>query len=429
MRKIVLVLYFGLCALVIEAQNSEQLKPRLLISTDIGGTDPDDNQSMIHFFMYSNLFQVEGLISSPSYGEGSKQEIFRMIHIYEKDYHKLHKYKADFPSPNYLRSITKQGRRGRMPYVGYSSSTEGSEWIVQCAQKESNRPLWVLVWGGLDDLAQALYDAPEIATKIKVYWIGGPNKKWSANSYAYIVSHVPQLWFIENNSSYYGFFSNQNELDSIQSYFSDKDFFLGAGNLGADFKNYYKGEIKMGDTPSLLYLMHGEPDNPLSDSWGGSFTKINHSSRYVFTSVTSITDTVASCSVIEFRLQGPVLNIPSDSICFQMEVPFKDSVQYFPGYYIGKGVYSVRYVPKKAETLSYRFVSGFKELNAKGAFVVSNLWPGEKKSSDYVLGNNWYSDKPDKDLYFGKIQGGFTIYKWREAVLSDWKTRLDWLRE
>lgn len=429
MSKNVFILSLFMLAIIATAQNTELFQPRLLISTDIGGTDPDDNQSMIHFLMYSNQFQVEGLVSSPSYGNGSKQEIFRMIDIYAKDYPQLLKHKSNFPTPDYLRSITKQGRRGRMPHIGYSSPTEGSDWIVQCAKKESTQPLWILVWGGLDDLAQALHDAPEIATKIKVYWIGGPNKKWSANSYAYIVSNFPQLWFIENNSSYYGFFSNKNELDSINSYFTDKDFFLGAGNLASDFKNYYKGEIKMGDTPSLLYMMHGDSNNPLSESWGGSFTKISYSSRYIFTSSTSIEDTVASCSLIEFKLKGPILNISSDSICFYMDVPFKDSVQRFPGYYIGNGVYSLRYVPKKAETLSYSFVSGIKELNAKGEFVVANFWPGKKSPSDYILGNNWYSDKPDKELYYGKIQGGLTVNKWREDVLRDWKIRLDWMRE
>ena len=27
--------------------------PRVVVSTDIGGTDPDDNQSMLHLLMYS----------------------------------------------------------------------------------------------------------------------------------------------------------------------------------------------------------------------------------------------------------------------------------------------------------------------------------------------------------------------------------------
>lgn len=32
--------------------------------------------------------------------------------------------------------------------------------------------------------------------------------------------------------------------------------------MGADFINYYKGRVKMGDTPSLLYMMDGNPDDP-----------------------------------------------------------------------------------------------------------------------------------------------------------------------
>lgn len=46
-------------------------KPRVLISTDIGGTDPDDNQSMAHLLMNSDRFDLEGLVSS-SFGTGSK---------------------------------------------------------------------------------------------------------------------------------------------------------------------------------------------------------------------------------------------------------------------------------------------------------------------------------------------------------------------
>ncbi|MFR5760100.1 MAG: nucleoside hydrolase-like domain-containing protein [Bacteroides cellulosilyticus] len=45
------------------------------------------------------------------------------------------------------------------------TATEGSDWIIKCARKESTRPLWILVWGGLDDLAQALHDAPTFKIK------------------------------------------------------------------------------------------------------------------------------------------------------------------------------------------------------------------------------------------------------------------------
>ena len=49
-------------------------RPRVIVSTDIGGTDPDDFQSMVHFLLYADMFDVEGLISSP-YGPGRREHI------------------------------------------------------------------------------------------------------------------------------------------------------------------------------------------------------------------------------------------------------------------------------------------------------------------------------------------------------------------
>ena len=193
-------------------------RPRVLISTDIGGTDPDDNQSMVHLMMYSDLFNLEGLVSSPSFGSGSKEEILRMISLYEKDYPKLKKKDPMLMSPDALRALAKQGRKGLMPFKGYAESTEGSEWIIQCARRQSDQPLWVLVWGTLEDVAQALHDAPDIESKIRVYWIGGPNKKWGANSYAYIAKNHPNLWMIENNATYRGFITDNDKMELIEQY-------------------------------------------------------------------------------------------------------------------------------------------------------------------------------------------------------------------
>jgi hypothetical protein len=413
----------------IDAQKPVPVKPRILVSTDIGGTDPDDNQSMAHLLMYSDKFTIEGLVSSPSYGKGSKEEILRMIDLYEKDLPKLQKHQKGFSTPDYLRSITKQGRHGNAPYVGYTTATEGSDWIIKCAKKKSTQPLWVLGWGGLEDLAQALHDAPDIQDNIRVYWIGGPNKKWSANSYAYIAKNFPALWIIEDNSSYYGFFSNNNTLDSVKnSDYYDKHI-LGAGNLGKDFKNYYNGEVKMGDTPSLLYMMDGDPNNPMRESWGGSFEKCNHSSRVVFDRRTNITDTVAFCTVVEFNLKGPEINIPADSVCFWMETTYKNTVQKWAGYYLGGRQYGLKYVPKQAEILSYQFTSDIPGFPVQqGKLVIENRWPGKSHSTDYKLGANWYTDKADPLLYDGKIQGGKTVSKWRKDVLLNWAKRWEWLK-
>ena len=426
-----LLLIFTLCIYSggLIAQQPIPRKPRILVSTDIGGTDPDDNQSMAHLLMYSEMFNIEGLVSSPSYGNGSKQEILRMINLYEKDLFKLQKHKNGFPTPGYLRSITKQGRKGNAPYLGYTTATEGSNWIIKCAKKKSDQPLWVLGWGGLEDLAQALHDAPEIQSKIKVYWIGGPNKKWSANSYAYIAENFPNLWFIEVNSSYYGFFSNNNAIDSVKSSDYYEKHIQGAGYLGKDFKSYYNGDVKMGDTPSLLYMMDGDPNNPKRESWGGSFEQIPYSPHVVFNRITNVTDTVAFCSVVEFHLQGLQINIPADSVCFWMETTYKNNVQKWAGYYVGNGQYALKYVPKQAETVSYKFTSNMRDFPVQeGTLVVVNQWPGKSHITDYKLGTNWYTDKADPMLYDGKIQGGQTILKWRTRILLDWAKRWAWLK-
>jgi hypothetical protein len=429
MNKLTLIFSISICSIALIAQHPVPVKPRIIISTDIGGTDPDDCQSMIHFLMYSNMFETEGLISSPSYGYGTKQIILDMITLYEKDLPNLKQHLKDYSSPDALRAVCKQGRQGAAPFIGYTTATEGSNWIIKCAKKESDQPLWVLVWGGLDDLAQALHDDPEIQSKIKVYWIGGPNKKWSTNSYAYIAENFPNLWFIEANASYRGFFSDNSVPDSLKNNNYYDQYIRGAGYLGKDFRNYYKGNIKMGDTPSLLYVMDGDPNNPLRDSWGGSFEKLNHSPRIIFNRNTTIADTVSVYSIVEFHIEGPKINIPPDSACFTMAVHAGIGEQKWAGFYLGDGKYAIRYAPKQTETLTYKITSsilGFPEQS--GQLVVDNFWPGNLRSSDYMLGTNWYTDRTDPKLFDHKWQGGKTVLKWRSEALLDWAKRWAWLQ-
>jgi hypothetical protein len=61
------------------------LRQRVLVSSDIGGTDPDDFQSMVHFLLYADMFDIEGLISSP-YGPGRREHILEVTDRYAADY-------------------------------------------------------------------------------------------------------------------------------------------------------------------------------------------------------------------------------------------------------------------------------------------------------------------------------------------------------
>lgn len=412
-----------LCIYIPEVQ--AQQKPRIIVSTDIGGTDPDDNQSMIHLMMYSDLFQIEGLISSP-FGKGRKKDLLDMIDLYEKDFPKLKKHNSKLKRPDELRAVCKQGETEAAPYSGFRKNNEGSDWIIKCAKKKSKQPLWVLVWGGIEDVAQALHDAPEIEKNIRVFWIGGPNKKWSINAYSYIVEHHPNLWMIESNATYRGWFmEDENAPKNMHDAAFYENFIKGRGVMGADFINYYKGHIKMGDTPSLAYLMKGNPDNPMGESWGGKYTPIAYSSRHTFERNTTKLDSFPAYGVVEWRFKGPNITIPADSSCFTLEV----QKQEWPGYYLGNGIYRVRYSSKKPETSSYIIHSKIKELNGqKGEYTSTAPWPSKPNKDDYKVGKNWFGDLPNFEYFLEGQQGARTISKYRSEYLSDWAKRWNWLK-
>jgi len=246
---------------------------RVIVLSDIGGTDNDDFQSMVHFLAYSDVFDVEGLVSSP-WGPGRKTHIIEVINEYEKDYPNLKTYSSNYPTPDALRAIAKQGAINSATSPGYSTSTEGSNWIVQCARRDDPRPLYILIWGGLDDLPQALHDAPDIVSKLRVYWIGGPNKKYSGPAYSYLTATFKNLWFIENNTTYRGMFNGGNQSGDLSNSSFVSTHVRGHGALG----NYFyakRSDLKAGDTPSVLWALNNNVTDPSKPGWGGAFVRMS----------------------------------------------------------------------------------------------------------------------------------------------------------
>ena len=220
------------------------------------------------------------------------------------------------------------------------------------------------------------------------------------------------------------FIGNNKIVDKFNSLYYN-ECIKDAGYLGRDFKNYYDGNVKMGDTPSLLYMMDGNPDDPYKESWGGSFERLYESPRTIFARNTTVLDTIPVYSVIEFQFKGPQINEAPDASCFTFSIDKQD----WPGFYLGEGVYGVRYVPKAPAVLKYLITSNIQELNGKtGAFVVSGMWPGTISRNNYKLGSNWFTDKTDTELFEGVWQGYKTVEKWRNKVLLDWESRWNWLK-
>jgi hypothetical protein len=388
-----------------------------VVSTDIGGTDPDDFQSMVHLLLYADVFDIEGLIASP-YGPGRKSDILQVIDHYERDYPSLQRHSAAYPTPDDLRAVTKQGATERAGYRVVGSPTEGSEWIIERARAEEPRPLYVLVWGGLEDLAQALHDAPEIVPTLRVYWIGGPNKKWSPDAYQYIADHHPDLWMIEANATYRGWFVGGNQTGPWSNTGFVEEHVAGEGSLGAFFAEQLGGTIKMGDTPSVGWLLQGTPGDPGQPGWGGRFVRAWDRPYSRFDRMTTGADRMQAFGILELVLPlGPGAPERPEA---RLEVDNQSLVGYPPG----DGTVRFRFSPKGAGPYAFTLRSNVPSLDAVTGGITAFTPPPEVARHPSAGFPNWWTDDPAPASAEGPHLGAATVSRWREDFLRDFADRM-----
>ena len=126
------------------AQISSADKNRLIVTTDLGGTDPDDIQSMIHLLLCSNVIDIEGLISSQVWmDDPDKTERIRtVVEQFGEVLPHLQKHAKGYPSLSYLRSIIKRGQKtSNMSGVGSGKDSQGSELIIAAVDKKMTAAL------------------------------------------------------------------------------------------------------------------------------------------------------------------------------------------------------------------------------------------------------------------------------------------------
>ncbi|WP_148072847.1 DUF1593 domain-containing protein [Bythopirellula goksoeyrii] len=391
---------------------------RVLVSTDIGGTDPDDFQSMVHLLLYADVLHIEGLISSP-YGPGGKNNILEVIDAYAEDYEHLESHSDRYPSPDALRAICKQGAINTPGASGVDESTEGSQWIIKCAKQNDPRPLHVLVWGGIEDLAQALHDAPEILPKLRVYFIGGPNKKWSVDAYNYIEQNHPQLWMIEANATYRGWFTGGIQKGEWNNKQFVAKHIAGHGALGEFFVNA-KDDIKMGDTPSVARLLRGASGDPSQPGWGGRFVPIWDGRKTIFDRLTTEADTAEFFGVAEFSLRKPegFSDQNTAAMIFDGGMPISTGV-------IEGDVLRFRFSPRDAKVWTYVIKSDFAGLDGKSGKFDAVPPPTSRTSRRSTFHPNWWIDDPDPAAAEGVHPGAKSVSQWRVDFLSDFADRMD----
>lgn len=247
-------------------------KPRVIVSTDIGGSDPDDFQSMVHYLIYADRFDTEGLISFPP-DKGRATHIMEAIAAYEGDYPNLRSWSADYPTPDALRAVTLQGatevQQGDLPDA---TINDGVRHLIERVHAKDARPLYVLVWGSITDVAQAVHADPSIKKTLRVHSIGSWNTSMDKKARAYLFNHHPDLWWIESDTTFRGMYMGGEQGGEWGNVTFPESHVKGHGHLGALFMRQKK-DIKMGDTPTVLYMLHGAPNTPESDHWGGAFIR------------------------------------------------------------------------------------------------------------------------------------------------------------
>jgi hypothetical protein len=183
-------------------------KPRLFVLTDISN-EPDDEQSLVRLLVYSNEFQIEGLVATTSVWLRDRvrpELIRRQIGAYGEVRENLLKHAPGFPPAEVLLAVVSEGRpEFGLLGVGPGKSSPGSRALIAAVDRPDPRPLWISVWGGVNCLAQALWDVQDTRTtaeleafvaKLRVYTISDQD-----DSGAWIRRTFPGVFYIVSPST------------------------------------------------------------------------------------------------------------------------------------------------------------------------------------------------------------------------------------
>jgi hypothetical protein len=270
-------------------------KARVLVMTDIAN-EPDDQMSLVRFLVYSNQYDVEGLVATTSTWMRSTVRpdvIHQVIDAYGLVQPNLLLHEPGFPSAASLHAAVVPGQTAfGLSGIGEGLETPGAAQIIRAVDADDPRPLWVLAWGGTNTLAQALLqvrstrspaDVQAFVSKLRVYAISDQD-----DAGPWLRREFPALHFIGIPSTPDGDQYYQATWTGI----SGDRFYRNAP--GADFSTFTddwvnanirsKGPlgkfypfpccIHEGDTPAFLGLIDNglaSAMHPTFGGWGGRY--------------------------------------------------------------------------------------------------------------------------------------------------------------
>ena len=298
----------------------ERMKARTILTTDL---ECDDMNSLIHLSLFLNEIDLEGIIytasqfhfngdgistlgeATPHYNcigeaaftghvgyphpdpaakdltryrpfeEGWIENLWR--NEYAKAYPFLKEHHPDFPTPEYLLSITKYGN---IAFEGdVREETEGSKMIKDAILDDDQRLLYLQSWGGANTIVRALMSIADqyqdtdqweqIYAKVcgKVRILGIMNDVGQDNSFAdYARPLFPDLVTLRTDFMYGGFMASvTTHADCIEMFQSDwlkENIKFGHGPLMSKYGLFGDGTIFEGEPDIFQY------GQVLSLNWG-----------------------------------------------------------------------------------------------------------------------------------------------------------------
>lgn len=277
------------------SSQTDETKERIIVLTDIEN-EPDDAMSLVRFLTYSNQWDVEGLIATTSIHQQHEIATWRIREIVEaygqvRDNLELHE--SGYPMADYLFSVIREGRTDYgMDAVGEGMDSPGSNLIIEAVDRKDSRPVWVLVWGGPNCLAQALWKVrdtrspeavKEFSSKLRVYTISDQD-----NSGPWIRKSFPEVFYIASPGFHrYGGYHHATwsgiSGDKFHARFTGANFEIvdnpwldkhirSKGPLGAQYP--HMEYLMEGDSPSFMHLINnglGNSEHPNWGNWGGRY--------------------------------------------------------------------------------------------------------------------------------------------------------------
>jgi hypothetical protein len=283
-------------------------KHRVIVLTDIGN-EPDDAESMVRLLLYANELDIEGLVATTSIWLKDRvhpELIEERVSAYGQVLPNLRMHAPGYPDAGKLVDVIRSGQPSYgMQAVGPGHHTPGSDLIVEALQKSDDRPLWICIWGGARELAQALSDlratrtakkTDALVAKLRVYSISDQD-----DAGAWVRRRFPDLFWIGSihgfneygAAAWTGISSRPPTVEGADEELVSHEWLeehVRRGPLGALYPQWQF--IMEGDTASFLYLIPnglGVPDHPEFGSWGGRYVRMSPSDGLY----ADATDTVA----------------------------------------------------------------------------------------------------------------------------------------